>query len=296
MSRPTRASAEGRAYLDLQNMARRQGRTTEELLQLYCLEGFLARLAHSRHSGRLVLKGGVLLAAFGSRRPTRDIDFATSRLGNEAGAVLELVREVAALDIDDGLRFDAASARAELIREEDEYSGVRVTLNASLHQARMRFHVDVNVGDPVWPRPLTVHVPRLLSGEAITLPGYPLHMVHAEKLVTAVQRGTASTRWRDFGDIWTLSGRLVVNGRDLVRAVAEVADYRRVDPLPLAEVLDGYAELAQARYALWRRKQRLAHLPEDFGVLLQDVINFGDPAISGSAREQAWEPAWRCWH
>ena len=43
--RPTRATVEGRAYLDLQNLARRQQRPTDELHQLYALEGFLARLA-----------------------------------------------------------------------------------------------------------------------------------------------------------------------------------------------------------------------------------------------------------
>ena len=34
-SRPTRATAAGRAYLDLQNLARRQGRPTDELHQMY---------------------------------------------------------------------------------------------------------------------------------------------------------------------------------------------------------------------------------------------------------------------
>ena len=47
--------------------------------------------------------------------------------------------------------------------------------------------------------------PPALGGEALTLAGYPLHTVQAEKIVTAVQRGKASTRWRDFGDIGTLS-------------------------------------------------------------------------------------------
>ena len=45
MSRPTRADAQGRAYLDLQNLARRQKRSTQELLVLYVLERFLARSA-----------------------------------------------------------------------------------------------------------------------------------------------------------------------------------------------------------------------------------------------------------
>ena len=87
MSRPTRDSVEGRAYLDLQNKARREGRPTDELLQLYALEGFLARLAASDHRRQFVVKGGVLLAAFGTRRPTRDIDFQATQMSNDAGVV-----------------------------------------------------------------------------------------------------------------------------------------------------------------------------------------------------------------
>ena len=37
---------------------------------------------------------------------------------------------------------------AESIREENEYSGVRVTLRAHLATAVEPFHIDVNVGDP----------------------------------------------------------------------------------------------------------------------------------------------------
>lgn len=45
--RPTRATTAGRTYLDLQNLARRTGRPTEELQQLYVPECFLERLAAS---------------------------------------------------------------------------------------------------------------------------------------------------------------------------------------------------------------------------------------------------------
>jgi hypothetical protein len=31
-------------------------------------------------------------------------------------------------------------------------------------------------------------------------------MVLAEKIITAVQRGTANTRWRDFVDVYLLTG------------------------------------------------------------------------------------------
>ncbi|WP_185448489.1 nucleotidyl transferase AbiEii/AbiGii toxin family protein [Kribbella qitaiheensis] len=74
MNRPTRESRAGQAYLDLQNLARRNRRPTDELLALYTLEGFLDRLSHSADADRFVLKGGTLLAAYDLRRPTRDVD------------------------------------------------------------------------------------------------------------------------------------------------------------------------------------------------------------------------------
>jgi hypothetical protein len=45
-----------------------------EYLRLYALEGFVLRLEYSSHRSQFVLKGGVLLAAYGLRRPTADID------------------------------------------------------------------------------------------------------------------------------------------------------------------------------------------------------------------------------
>jgi nucleoside-triphosphatase THEP1 len=80
MSRVQRDSVAGRAYLDVQNLARRTRRPTAELLHAYALEGFLARLTCSPEAGSLVLKGGVLLAAFAAR-PTRDIDLVVLERG-----------------------------------------------------------------------------------------------------------------------------------------------------------------------------------------------------------------------
>lgn len=297
MSRVRRGTPSGDAYLDLQNAARRARRPTQELLQLYVLEGFLARLAASGVRDRVVLKGGVLLAAFDSRRPTRDVDLAGLDVAIDTDTVLDLVRGVLAVTspIDDGFEFVPQAATAEVIREEDDYSGVRVHVEASLASAKLPFHVDVNVGDPIWPSPTTVAVPRLRGGDPIELPGYPIHMVHAEKIVTAIQRGTANTRWRDFGDIWQLSRHHPVAADDLARAIDEVASHRRATLLPLAEVLDGYAELGQDRWVRWRRRSSSTHLPEQFGPVLDAVIAFADPVLTGTAAGKGWSHATESW-
>lgn len=55
MSRPTRASEAGRAYLDLQNRARAERGGTQQLLTLYVVERWLARLSVSQHAEKFVL-------------------------------------------------------------------------------------------------------------------------------------------------------------------------------------------------------------------------------------------------
>jgi len=89
---------------------------------------FLDRLTKSQYAENFVLKGGVLLAALDARRPTRDIDFAARRLANDTTLVLTAIRKIGAIRIDDGLTFGADEATGETIRDDDSYSGVRVTL------------------------------------------------------------------------------------------------------------------------------------------------------------------------
>ncbi|MDR1295556.1 MAG: nucleotidyl transferase AbiEii/AbiGii toxin family protein, partial [Bifidobacteriaceae bacterium] len=91
---PARDKASGRAYNDLKNLARRQGRDVAECFVLYALEGFLARLAASDHSNQFVLKGGVLMAAFSARRPTRDIDLAAGGFPNDLADAERRVRAI----------------------------------------------------------------------------------------------------------------------------------------------------------------------------------------------------------
>jgi len=121
-NRPTRATPGGRAYLDLRKSASATGRPIDELLQLYALEGLVDRLSGSPHADRFVLKGGVLLAAFDARRPTRDVDVAAVDLANNVDDIRALVNEVLAVVCDDGLEFDLDATSAAAIRDDDRRS------------------------------------------------------------------------------------------------------------------------------------------------------------------------------
>ena len=284
-------------YRELQALARNTGRNTHELLTLYVLEGFLSRVAESPLKEMLVLKGGVLLAALDARRSTRDIDFAGINFNNDVENVLELCRDIASNFQDDGIVFDIASASAITIRDEDEYNGVRVSMPAGIHSAQIAIHIDVNVGDPIVPGAEKVKVPRMLnSTDYIVLLGYPISMVLAEKIVTAIQRSTANTRWRDFGDIYELSRRHPIPFDELKTSVNAVAQHRVVEVTTLKECLSNFAEIGQTKYEKWRRKQDLLRLPENFADLLGAVYIFSDPVLDGSAGANAvWDPFTLIW-
>lgn len=149
MSRPTRDTPAGRAYLDLQNRARAEGRGTQELLTLYVVERWLARLAISEHASRFVLKGGMLLAAFDARRPTADADTLARDFANDEATVVARVLEIAKqpMPVDDGVDFRIGTITSRVTRDEALYAGVRVAMDCAIATAVVKLRLDVNFGD-----------------------------------------------------------------------------------------------------------------------------------------------------
>src|SRR5687767_3196491 len=101
----------------LLNQARQSGRTFQELLQAYANERFLYRLSQSPFADRFVLKGALLLAAWGvSRsRPTRDIDL-LGYTNNAVENLVHLTQQVCTHPVEsDGMFFESATVQGERI-------------------------------------------------------------------------------------------------------------------------------------------------------------------------------------
>ena len=83
-----------------------EGRPTQELLTLYVVERWLARLAVSPYAEQFVLKGGILLAAFDARRPTADIDTLAQNFANDEATVVARIVAIAEQSLpDDGVEY-----------------------------------------------------------------------------------------------------------------------------------------------------------------------------------------------
>lgn len=88
----------------------------------------------------------------------------------------------------------------------------------------------------VWPQPQSVELPGVIPLESLrpaTMLVHPLIMVLAEKITTAIDRGEANTRWRDFAGIDVLAGVHHVDAAQLRASLQAVAGYRRVQLAPL---------------------------------------------------------------
>ena len=233
---------------------------TQEYLIRHALESFLDRLTRTAHAEDFVLKGGILLAAYGVRRPTKDADANAVNADVTATHLAGVVRDIAAVQVGDGVVFDVGTITVQEIREQADYPGLRVRVGAGIGPWRGAAAWDVSTGDPIVPAPRMVRIVRVL-GDPIDLLGYAPETTIAEKGVTILERGITSTRWRDYIDIVQLA-RQGIDPEELLRSARAVARYRGVDLQPIAPHVTGYGKVAQARWAAWRRKERLEALSE----------------------------------
>jgi len=260
----------------LQYEAARRSEDFNLLLLRYGIERLLFRLSQSPYADRFLLKGAMLFVIWDEKthRPTRDLDL----LGfgpSEKEDLKKLFQEVVRVAVvDDGLTFDPASVRAEEIREDNTYGGVRVRLLGKLGSAAVPVQIDIGVGDAVTPAPETVNFPALLDFPAPQVRTYPVYTVVAEKFEAMAKLGVANTRMKDFHDVWFLLRRFQLDGATLRQAIEATFARRRtarpVWPDPLSDALAS-DPAKQAQWAAFIRRNGLTGIPEKFSATVAAI-------------------------
>jgi len=215
----------------LLNKARAEKRDFTLVLTRYALERLLYRLSISTHADHFLLKGALLFDLWFDvpLRPTRDMDLLGFGLAEEPYLIAAFT-ELCALDVDDGIRFDAQSIRAEEIRKEANYAGIRVTLLGWVDGARCPVQVEVGYGDAVTPGPEAVEYPVILDEfPAPKLRVYPRYTVVAEKLEALISLGVANSRMKDYFDLWVLARHSDFEGEVLREAIGATLSRRGTD-------------------------------------------------------------------
>ena len=99
----------------LLTLAKQRGDDYNLLLNRFGMERLLARVSTSPHADRFLLKGALLFALWYDtpHRPTRDADLLGFGPDDEANLIATF-RDIAAMDLGDGIVFDPDSVRAAL--------------------------------------------------------------------------------------------------------------------------------------------------------------------------------------
>jgi hypothetical protein len=289
----------------LLNRIRASGEDFQLLLLRHAFERLLYRLSRSSYRDWFILKGAMLFPVLSDEphRPTRDLDL-LGRGDHDAPEMERAFRTIVAEPVeDDGVLFDIASVRAGVIREGQEYEGVRVELLARIGTARLPLQVDIGFGDAVTPAAQETEYPTLLDDfPRPILRVYPKETVVAEKYQAMVALGLSNSRMKDFYDAWVLARSFSFDGM-LLAAIGATFERRRTSlpaeiPLALTDIFATDSTKAQQWLAFVRRGRLVSDLVS-LGVVIDALSAFLWPPTEslrdGKTFAMAWAPGgpWR---
>jgi len=280
----------------LLDMAKKTGRDFDAVLVRYFQERFLYRLSRSPYERHFILKGALLFLVYEMPffRPTKDIDFLGSATSNDMGNIKSMIREIAGLHLPDGVIFYPDSVKAERIKEDADYEGVRVKLEATLSGARKTLQLDIGFGDIVVPGPVEMEFPVLLEGLPVpSLMVYSKESAVAEKFEALVKLNFLTSRMKDVYDILFLALHESFSLATMSEAI--LATFRRrLTPLGDRKVIFGgefkNQKEKQEQWSAFLKRNRLES-DEAFSATVEKIELFLDPACGLDAPrkdDQIW--------
>lgn len=204
----------------IRNIAKGDSGKSQLLIRNYAMERFLERVALSKYKDNFILKGGMLVSAMVGlqNRATMDIDTTIRNLPLDVEHARQIVEEIAAVSIDDNIRFEIKDVSN--IMDEAEYGGVRLSLDAFLDTTKIPLKIDISTGDVITPAEITYQYKLMFEQRYISLWAYTLETVLAEKIETVLSRTIFNTRLRDFYDLYILQNAgMEINTKTLVNAL-----------------------------------------------------------------------------
>ena len=298
MNRP-RASGLAHSILDrLQSEAQKRARPFTELLELYAVERFLHRLGRSPHRDDFALKGALLLRYWlgAETRPTRDIDLlGPVDLGEES--LRELIGELLRLAVeDDGIDFELDSIAVRPIRAESTVLGLRAKFDAHLGRTRLRYQVDVGLGDDVFPPTVELVPGGLLGMPMASVRAYTPYTTMAEKLEAMVVLGDANSRTKDYYDLHQLPRALAFDGPILVESIRRTFARRatRIPVEPIEGLADAFASdpVHASRWRAFLAKSRLKVPEADFISVVECIRRFAQPVLDAAREDHPFDQHW----
>ena len=247
----------------LKKQAKETGINYQTCLQLFAQEEFLRKLEMSRYAENLVLKGGMFLYTISNYegRPTMDIDFMLRRMSNEVAGMETIMEEICQTETyNDFITMEVLGKRE--ITPEKKYPGIGINLMAHIKNVKIPFSVDIGVDDVIIPGAVKRTVTTRLEGfKEPNIYTYSLESTMAEKFDAILKRMTASSRMKDFYDIYLIYKFTFerLNKDRFRNAVKKTFSYRAFnDDLYDCFVIIEHSSILQRKWNAYVRKNKYA--------------------------------------
>ena len=269
----------------------------DNLLLRYLQERFLYRCSISKFSKYLVLKGGLLLICLDipMTRPTIDIDFLGENIKNNPEDIKEMIKEIAGLDFNDGTKFLVSSIKSERIKEDTDYEGLRIKIDAVLGKAKKKMQIDIGFGDKIIPKAEIMQFPTLLKEEAPVVRVYSVESIISEKFEAMVKLAMVNSRMKDFYDVYNLSLNHEFTAGILKEAITATFKRRKtiLPENPLVFQTDFRIDRGrQQQWVAFLNKSRLFNVDKSFSKIMDRIVMFLKPIVSSIKNNTAIADRW----
>ena len=259
----------------INNIAKENKVSAQSILQTYMLERLLERISVSKYKDNFILKGGMLISAMLGidSRTTMDMDTTIKGFSLTEENINNIMNEICNIDLNDDVTLKIK--KIELIREDDDYGGYRITFEANLNnEMPVIMKIDITTGDKITYREIKYDFTLMLENRKIQIWSYNVETIIAEKFESIIKRGVLGTRIRDYYDIHMLLNTQTKNidKETLKNAIISTAEQRETmdyikEWKEVAEILENDSTMKKQ----WERYQRNNFYAE--GIEYKDLIN-----------------------
>ena len=242
----------------IKNISKDKEIPAQQVQQHYLIEQVLKMISTSSYRDSFIVKGGYLIGQMIGldKRTTMDLDVTLKGTEMSKENLIHIFEEILCSKTDG---FSFSVDKLEPIRQDDEYGGFSLKLNATFDTLKEVVFIDITTGDKITPREITYSMSSIFTNESIKIWTYNLETVLAEKLETIISRGLASTRPRDRYDLFTLYKlrKEEINLEVLKNALENTAEKRKSkDTIYNWEEQVRGIEISDYQKELWIRYQR----------------------------------------
>ena len=244
----------------INNMAKENNVVAQSVLQTYMLERLLERISISKYKDNFILKGGMLISAMLGidSRTTMDMDTTIKGFPLTKDNITNIMDEICNIEIDDNVTLKIN--KVELIREDDDYGGYRITFETKYNnEMPVIMKIDITTGDKITYKEIEYSFTLMLEDRKIQIWSYNVETIIAEKFEAIVKRGVLSTRIRDYYDVYMLinTQNKIIDKKTLKDAITLTAQHRGTSEIikDWKKIVEKIANDSKMRQQ-WKRYQK----------------------------------------